>query len=55
MSKGTKSLWRNVLSILSFKEFSNLKVRSVMQKKMQNKRMQTKATVNVKISLNFHC
>ena len=40
-----KSLRRNVLSILSFEQFENLKDRyRIQKKKMQNKRMQIKPT-----------
>lgn len=52
-AKGTKSPRRNVLRILSFKQFANQKERNAMQKKrMQNKRMKIKSTLNVKITLN---
>ena len=55
-TKGTKFLQLNVLSILSLKQFANLQIEIAMQKKrMQNKIMQTKHTLNVKITINVIC
>ena len=49
-TKGTESMWRNVASILSFKQFAYLKGRNGMQKKiMQNKRMEVKPALNIKM------
>ena len=54
-TKGTESMWRNVASILSFKQFAYLKGRNGMQKKiMQNKRMEVKPALNIKIILNVN-
>ena len=55
-AKGTKSLRRKVLNILSFKQFANFNGKNEMQKKrMQNKCMQIQPTLNVKKSLNTNC
>ena len=55
-TKGTKSPQINVLSILSLKQFAKLQVEIAMQKKrMQNQIMQTKHTLNVKITINVIC
>ena len=56
--KGPKDLFGKVLPRKnlknSFKQFANLQGRNDMQKKrMQNKRMQIKPTLNVKITLNI--
>ena len=49
-ARRTKSLRRNVLNIPSFKQFANRKGSSGIQKKiMQNKIMQIKSTLNIKI------
>ena len=50
-TKGTKFLQLNVLSILSLKQFANLQIEIAMQKKI----MQTKHTLNVKITINVIC
>ena len=51
-------MWRNVASILSFKQFAYLKGRNGMQKKiMQNKRMEVKPALNIKtiLNVNYQC
>ena len=51
-----KSLRREVTSILSFKQIVNIKGRNGMpKKKMPNKRMQIKPTLNATIALSVNC
>ena len=55
-AKATNSLWCNLLSMMSVKQFANLKGRNGMPKeRMQNKTMQIKPTLNVKITLKVNC